>query len=409
MMKKWIFLVLLLSGLAVAQPQRYVLTNGVIHTATREAFHGYVVVTGDRIEEVGEGAPPEGEVVDLGGLHLYPALIDADSALGLVEVESLRATRDHQEVGELNPNLEARYAYRAESDTVAVARSQGVLYSGVNPSGPAIAGQGSVMRTWGWNWEDMTVFPSWALAVDWPNVEVSLKAEKKSEALESIGKSLFFLDEAFAQARSYREAGLRDLKWGSLKPYAEGHRPVLIRVDGESQIRTALDWSEENGLRPVLVTGRDIQNFAGELATRNIPVIYGSLFNQNPREAEPYDLHYRVPQVLGQAGVTVALSAMGPAFDVREIRDLAGRARAFGLDSVQALQTITLNPARILGVDEQLGSIEKGKKASFVLCTGDLLEVAPVVTRAWGEGREIELEDRQKELYRRYRDRLLKP
>ena len=97
---------------------------------------------------------------------------------------------------------------------------------------------------------------------------------------------------------------------------------------------------------------------------------------------------------------------MGLAFDVREVRDLAGRTRAFGLTPVQALQTVTLNPARILGVEDQLGSIEKGKKASFVLCEGDLLDVAPVVTRAWGEGREISLDDRQKELYRKYRARI---
>jgi N-acetylglucosamine-6-phosphate deacetylase len=104
--------------------------------------------------------------------------------------------------------------------------------------------------------------------------------------------------------------------------------------------------------------------------------------------------------------VVVALSPGGLAFDVREVRDLAGKVRAFGMTSVQALQTVTLNPAKILGVDDQLGSIEKGKLASFVLCEGDLMDVTPVVSRAWGEGREIRLDDRQKELYRKYQLRL---
>ena len=290
-----------------------------------------------------------------------------------------------------------------------MARSQGVLYSGVNPTGASIAGQGSVMRTWGWDWEEMTVRPTWALAVDWPGLEVSLNIDeekKKKEALEDIGKALFFLNDAFAEARSYRQTEVEDVKWGALKPYAQGEAPVLIRVDGKKQIRSALDWSKEKGVKPVLVAGRDIHLFAEELAARDIPVVYGSVFNQNPRDRERYDLHYRVPQILRAAGVTVALSPMGLAFDVREVRDLAGRTRAFGLTPVQALQTVTLNPARILGVEEQLGSIEKGKKASFVLCEGDLLDVAPVVTRAWGEGREISLDDRQKELYRKYRARI---
>ena len=144
-----LFLIFLLSAVCLGQPERYVLTNGTIHTATAEAFNGYVVVNGKIIEAVGSGAPPDLTQIDLKGAHLYPALIDADSALGLVEIESLRATRDHSEVGDLNPNLIARYAFRSESDTIAVARSQGVLYSGVNPSGSIIAGQGSVMRVWG--------------------------------------------------------------------------------------------------------------------------------------------------------------------------------------------------------------------------------------------------------------------
>jgi imidazolonepropionase-like amidohydrolase len=402
------FLVLLLTCVGLSQPERYVLSNGVIHTATQDAFDGYVVVNGEVIEQVGKGAPPAGTQIDLKGAHLYPALIDADSALGLVEVESLRATTDNREVGDLNPNLIARYAFRAESDTIAVARSQGVLYSGVNPSGSPIAGQGSVMRLWGWDWEDMTVRPTWAMAVDWPRVQVSLKTKKKkkAEALEKIGRHLFFLDNAFSEARSYQDSQVEDVKWGALKPYAQGKAPVVVRVNGKRQIRTALDWTKKSGVKPVFVAGRDIEHFADELAERSIPVVYFSVFNQNPQAWQQYDLYYRVPRVLRDAGVVVALSPNGMAFDVREVRDLAGRARAFGLTQVQALQSVTLNPAKILGVDDQLGSIEKGKKASFVLCEGDLLDVAPVVSRAWGEGREISLDDRQKELYHKYRDRL---
>ena len=101
-MKRLLCLFLLLTGIGLAQPDRYVLVNGTIHTAVREPFQGYVVVAGDRIEQVGEGSPPAGNHVDLAGAHLYPALIDADSALGLVGVESLRATRDNREVGLLN-------------------------------------------------------------------------------------------------------------------------------------------------------------------------------------------------------------------------------------------------------------------------------------------------------------------
>lgn len=402
------FLLLLLSSLCLAQPGRYILTNGQIHTATEEAFPGYVVVNGKTIEKVGRGMPPAGEHIDLKGGHLYPGLIDADSTLGLVEVESLRATRDQAEVGFVNPNLVARFAYRAESDLIAVARSQGILYSGVNPLGGIISGQGSVMRLWGWTWEDMTEVPAWALSVEWPRVNLPLSAEgkKKKEALQSAGESLFILDDAFAEAGSYRSDEREDVKWGALKPYAEGQRPVVIRVRSKEQIRSALDWSSKVGVKPILVAGRKVHFFADELAKRGVPVVYVGLFNQNPEESQSYDLHYRTPKLLMDQGVTVALSPMGLAFDARELRDLGGRAHAFGLSKLEALQTITLSPAKILGVADRLGSIEAGKRASFVLADGDILEVGPVVTRAWGEGREIDLTDPQKELYWKYRDRI---
>ena len=402
------FLVLMSLAICSAQPSRTVLYNGVIHTATEEAFTGYVVVNGEKIEKVGRGAPPEGSGVDLKGAHLYPGLIDADSALGLVEVESLRATRDQTEVGPLNPNLEARYAFRAESDLVSVARSQGVLVSGVNPLGSVISGQGSVMRLWGWTWEDMTVVPAWTLSLDWPGVTVKPNAKKADEELEKIGKSLFFVNDAFEEARSYTDSEVEDVKWRALKPYAQGKRPILIRVQTPAEVRSVLEWTDKMKVKPVLVAGRQIDEFGKELAQRKIPVIYQFLFNQNPTRIERYDEHYRTPKALIDAGVLVALSPSGLAFDAREVRDLAGRARAFGLSELQALQTVTLNPARILGVDDRLGSIEAGKEATLVLCEGDLLEVAPKVTRAWGAGKEIDLSDRQKELYQKYRKHLIR-
>lgn len=401
-------LLLFLTLIGWGQPTRYILHNGTIHTAKQDAFRGYVVVSNGQIEQVGQGEPPPGDLVDLQGGHLYPGLVDVDSAIGLVEIESLRATRDHSEVGKLNPNLEARYAFRAESDLVSVARSQGILTTGVNPSGGIISGQGSVMRLWGWTWEDMTIIPAWAMSLDWPRVSVSYSQKKKKKALKSIGKNLFFLSDAFDEAKSYQSTELQDVKWQALQPYARGERPVLIRVESPAEVRSALSWTEKAGVRPVLVAGRRIDEFAKELASRKIPVVYRSLFNQNPSRVENYTRHYRTPKILTDSGVLVALSSSGLAFDARELRDLAGRARAFGLTDLEALQTITTNPARILGVDDRLGSIESGKEATLILCDGDILEVAPVVTRAWGRGKSLDLSDRQKQLYTKYREHLIR-
>ncbi len=403
---KVLILWLSLSLVVFAHPSRQVFSNATIHTATQDAFTGFVVVEGGKIVQVGQGAPPSGETVDLGGGHLFPGLIDPDTQMGLVEVESLRATSDQSEVGELNPNLRAAVGYRAESLTVPVARSQGVLTAGVNPTGGLIAGQGSVMRLWGWTWEEATVVPAWGMVLSWPSMTLPPTTdEKRSQtAVESLGRQLFSLDEAWQQARIYRK-GSGDVKWEALKPYADGERPIVVRADGKQEIAAALDWAEKEKARLVLVCGRDVHLFAERLAKLKIPVIYSSLNAQNPRPEDSVSLHHRTPAILQKAGVLVALSPSGLAFDVRELRDLAGRSAGNGMTRLEALRSVTVNPAKILGVADRLGSLEVGKEATFVLCEGDLLETTSRVTRAWGAGQELDLQDRQKELYEKYRAR----
>jgi imidazolonepropionase-like amidohydrolase len=394
-------------ALAQGQPARTVLTNGTIHSATQEPFTGYVVVENGKIVRVGRGQPEgEQDTIDLAGGHLYPGLIDADTQLGLVEVESLRATRDESEVGVINPNLRAAVGYRAESVAIPVARSQGVMAVGVNPTGGLISGQGSVMRLWGWTWEEATVSPAWAMAVDWPvmSIAASQDEEATAESIESMGRELFRLQEAFQEAHAYRP-NTGDVKWEALKPYAQGARPVLVRAEGKSEIAAALDWAEAEKVRMVLVSGRDVHLFAQRLAQLKIPVIYTSLNSPALRVEESASLFHRTPAILSAAGVLVALSPSGLAFDVRELRDLAGKAAGNGMSRLQALQSITLGPAKILGIADRLGSIEVGKEATLVLADGDLLETTPRVLRAWGAGVELSLDDKQKQLDQKYRAR----
>ncbi len=401
----FLLLVLLTCG-AGAEP--LALTNATVHTAVEEAFVGFVVIDGDRIVSVGRGQPPAGlSRQDLGGQHLYPALIDPDSSLGLVDIESVKGSVDVQETGEINPNLQTHLAFRAESDLVAVARSQGILVAGVQPLGGLISGQGSVMRMWGWNWQEMTLKPGWCMALNWPTMVTSTRDddEKRKEFLDSLGQKLYALREAFAAARVYQPGQPRDVKWEALAPAARGQQKLLVRAQNRSEITAALDWAEREKVALVLVCGAHIEDFAETLAQRGVAVIYASLNNTVPDRDQSYDNHYRVPAQLRRAGVVTALTAGGLAFDARELRDLAGRTLTFGQSQLQALQSITLNPARILGVADRLGSIEAGKEATLVLCDGDLLEVAARVTRAWGRGVELDLEDRQKRLYRHYRAR----
>lgn len=400
------FWMLLLGLVLPAFSQPLVLHNGTIHTATEEAYSGYVVISDGKIAALGRGEPPAGELVDLRGGHLYPALIDADTQLGLVEVESLRATRDEFEVGVINPNLRAAVGYRVESVAIPVARSQGVMVAGVNPSGALLSGQGSVMRLWGWTWEEATVRPAWSVAVDWPQMSLPEAGteDETEEGVAELGEALFRLKDAFQEARDYR-AGKTDVKWAALQPYSQGKQPVLVRADGKAEIAAALDWAEAAHLRLVLVCGRDVHFFAERLARARVPVIYSTLNSPALRPEESASLFYRTPSILSKAGVLVALSPSGLSFDVRELRDLAGKAAGNGLSRLEALRSITLAPAKILGVEDRLGSIEVGKEATLVLANGDILETTPEVLRAWGQGVEISLDDKQKQLRDKYRAR----
>lgn len=409
-MKRVLLFLLLLCVPAGAEP--WVLYNAVVHTALEEPFSGYLVIEGERIRSVGRGAPPPAaQRIDLGGQHLYPGLIDPDTAIGLVDIESVKGSVDVVETEDINPNLQTHLAFRAESDLVEVARSQGLLVAGIQSQGGLISGQGSVMRLWGWNWKDMTVKPRWCVAVDWPAMVTAAKSDDKErqEFLKGLGRKLYRLKEAFAGARAHQGAGVRDVKWEALQEAAAGRQKVLVRAGGKQEIRAALSWAEQEKVRLVLVTGDDAEDFASQLSAAGVEVVYTGLNQILPERRESYDNHYTVPAHLRRAGVRTALSANGWAFDARELRDMAGRSRSFGQSDLQALQSVTLEPARILGVADRLGSLEAGKEATLVVCDGDLLEVGNRVTRAWGRGLELPLEDRQKRLYQKYRARPIVP
>lgn len=393
----------------------FALVGAVVHTATGPAIPGGTVVVRDgRIATVGGGAPPVGvPTVQAEGLHLYPALIEADAVLGLVEIDAVRSTRDDAEKGPLNANARADLAFNPDSQLLPVALSAGIMTAVVTPRGDAIAGRSAVMRLSGWTREDMTVKAPAALHVRWPKMGIerapwSTPAKKQEKARR---EALHDIDEAFENGRAYaaaRKAGAteeRDVQWEALAAAVRGEIPVLVSADGVDEIAAALRWSEKRHLRMVLLGGRDAWRLAKPLATAGVPVVYTAQLALPQRVDEPYDVLYRAPATLVAAGVKVALSSGAAGSNARYLSDLGGRAHAWGLDALESLRAITLRPAEIFGFADRLGSITVGKEATFFLADGDVLDTRTHVLRAWVQGREIDLRDRQKALYDRYRNR----
>jgi imidazolonepropionase-like amidohydrolase len=406
---------------ALAAGETIALRGGTVHPISGPDIPGGTVLIRDgKIAAVGATVtvPPDARVVDVAGKHVYPSLISAATQLGLIEISAVRATVDTTETGEINPAARADFAMNFDSEHLPVTRSAGVLIAGVTPIGGIVSGQAAVMKLDGWTREDAAIKAPAAITVTWPNmridrspdarVSVRLQEKRRDEAIER-------LKDVFAEARAYGRAKAAEGKAGiprhdadprleALVPAVEGKIPVLVIANNISQIRAALAWAKEEGLRIVIGGGTDAWRAAAELAAANVPVILEPVLGLPARADEPYDAPFVGAATLSKAGVRVAINEADAQF-VRNLAHHAATAVAFGLPRQKALESITLEPARILGVADRVGSLEPGKDATLFVSDGDVLDLRSKVVAAYLDGRALDLSDRHKRLYERYRNR----
>jgi len=408
-------------------------TNGVIHTASHGTItNGVVLVESNRIAGVFDpargGRPPlppaDATVINLNGAQLYPGLIDLDSALGLTEVEAVRATDDLSEVGDFTPDVKSWVAVNPDSELLPVARANGIAYFEPVPLGNLVAGQSGLLAMDGWTWEQMLVKSPVGLHIFWPDLSLDTTPKERLPATATV-KSLgdqdkerrkklaaiqsFFDDaRAYARVRSSHQPGETIPAWEAMLPVLRGEVPVVIHAGDLRQITSAVSWAATNHLRMVLDGGLDAWRVPGLLASNNIPVVYEQEFTQPTRDFEPLDVHYTTPEVLRRAGVTVIFSTGGSAFEAAMARNLpyhAAQAIAYGYPEEEALKGLTLYPAEILGLTERLGVIEPGRDATLFICDGSIFDIRTNVQRMWIAGHEISLQSRHTRLYDKYRNR----
>lgn len=410
-------LLALACGLAlnIAEAQSTLYTNARIVTlAGAPIDKGNLLVTDGKIAAVGAdvSAPANAAVVDLAGAEIYPAFITANTVLGLVEVEAVRATVDTAEIGTVNPNARAQVAVNPDSDLLPVARANGVLYAHVVPqvSQPGlIAGSSALMQLKGWTWEDMTVQSGMGMHVYWPSTRLPpwLPANMLEEARKQAAKAKQELVKAFNDARAYRtarqagEISAPDSRWEAMLPVLEGSMRVFLHASDLNQIREALDFAAREKLDVVLVGGQDAWRMAAELKRRNIPVILHSPYDLPLRRSEGFDTTYRNAARLHAAGVRFAIASDASGFQAPLERNLpysAAQAVSFGLPWEEGLRAITQRPAEILGIADRLGTLEVGKDASFIVTNGDPLEVRTRVLSAYIAGNAIDLSNKHTRL-----------
>jgi imidazolonepropionase-like amidohydrolase len=425
-MKKIFFIIQMIFLFSVANAQddvyptpmqkgTFYITNATIHVGNGTIINnGTIKITDGKIVQVGENLPTAtGDVVDANGQQVYPGLILPESDLGLKEIaNAVRGSNDYQELGEWNPDVQSAVAYNADSKIINTLKANGILLANVCPTGNLLAGTSSVMQLDAWNWEDALYKRSSAVEFYMPSLinrrrrfsrfSQQTPTDAVKEGLEKIEevKKFFREAKAYAQEANHKET---NLKFEALKLLFEKKEKLFVHADIVKQMLIAIDFAKEFGIDVVIVGGNESWQIPDLLKQNNIPIILSREYRLPETEDEDVDQPFKTPYVLKQAGVLFALNDDDDDTRYRNLAFNAGTAAAYGLSKEEALQSITLDAAKILGIADRTGSIEAGKDANIVISKGDILDMrTSIITAAFIQGRKVSLENKQTQLYERY-------
>jgi imidazolonepropionase-like amidohydrolase len=361
--------------------------------------------------------PADTTIVKANGMHLYPGMIDAGTVLGLTELDSARETHDFSEGGDFQPDLRAGIAINPDSELIPVTRANGVTTVVSRPVGSIVAGQSALINLYGWVPREMTLVDPLALHVDFPPESPIFtgnptamplgRAIAKKQRDEKIRRLKLLFEQALAyeQAKTHNSNQPSNPRLESLVPYAKGQKPVILQAFRKPDILEALKLADDLKLKIILSGAVDAWKVAGELKKRNIPVIVGPTMTMPQEIYDPYDGPYACPARLHEAGVRFCIRSDGGS-NSRNLPYESAMAVSYGLPPDEGLKAVTFYPAEILGVADQLGSIEPGKRANLVLANGDILQASTQVQAVFIDGKPLEPTSKQTRLYDRYRERL---
>ncbi|OKS88590.1 amidohydrolase family protein [Mucilaginibacter polytrichastri] len=408
-----------------AKPQNgpIVITGATIHIGNgRVISNGYVAFDKGKITAIGEGAAPAtagATVVDAAGKQVYPGFICPITTLGLVEIEEgARGTVDDTETGELNPHVRSLIAYNTDSKVIPTVRANGILLAQPTPEGGGISGQSSVMMLDGWNWEDAAYKKDIGIHLTWPVARAArgrrgAGAPQTGETpAERAQKQIDAIYSLFAQAQGYAAGGkpaVHNLRLDAMVGLFNGTKKVFINADGAKEIEQAVAFAKKFNVSAVIVGGKESYIVADLLKQNNIPVIIKETQTLPDKDEDDVYLPYKLPHLLQDAGVLYGLTGIG-FWRQRNLPFEAGEAVGYGLTKEQALSMITINNAKILGIDKTTGTLEVGKDANLFVSAGDALDMLTLdVTSEYIQGRNIDLNNKHKQLYKKFSDKYGNP
>ena len=399
------------------QTSSVLITNATVHVGNGQVLENTsVLITDGKIAQIGAAitSPAGVQMINAQGKQLYPGLILSITDLGLVEVPSVRATSDVRELGTLNPSIRSIVAYNTDSKVTNTLRSNGILLANIVPEGGLISGSSSVVQLDAWNWEDaayklddgihlyMPALIARPLGRGFRNQQQPVEdpVKKGLEQVDEV-KTMLKAAKVYNTQTSHTET---NLKLAALKGLFDKSQKFFVHANTVKQMLVALDFVKELDLDMVIVGGSDSWQIADLLKQNNVAVILAQSHSLPTLDDDDVDQPYKTPAMLQKAGVLFSITDIDGETRGRNLAFNAGTAATYGLTKEQALQAITLNAAKILGIADKAGSIEVGKDANILLTTGDVLDMrTSIITDAFIQGRKINLDNKQKQLYERYK------
>ena len=404
---------------APEQTRSVLILGGTAHLGTGDAIEDAAIGFRDgKIDFVGRVFQADkskyDETIDAKGKQIYPGFIVTNTTLGLQEIGAVRATQDQYEVGTFRPNVRAIIAFNTDSEITPTVRSNGVLMGQITPRSGVISGASGVVQFDGWNWEDASMKMVDGIHLNWPSTHHKHAVDGKVNIRKrkTYTQQKHEIERYFGEARAYAEAhpepstSVMDVRHEAMRGVFDGSLALYCHASDVREITEAVHFKRKMGIKRLVIVGGYDAYLVGDILRENDVSVLLTSVHRLPRFTEDdIDLPYRLPKLLADEGVLFALQvdARMTEMNTRNLPFYAGTARKYGLTEEQAIMALTRNPAKILGVDDVCGTIERGKDATLFISDGDALDVRTNrLIHAFIQGRTMDIDNRQKELYRKF-------
>jgi imidazolonepropionase-like amidohydrolase len=406
---------------ALKQTQSIIILNGTAHLGNGQVIENSVIGFKDgKINLVGDATLLKFDLssydikIDASGKHVYPGFIAPNSTLGLVEIDAVKSSDDEDEIGSYNPNVRSLIAYNADSKIIETVRPNGILMAQITPRGGRISGTSSIVQLDAWHWKDAVIKENDGMHLNFPSTfrksgtwyELGM-IEPNKDYTKQIEEINSFISNA--KAYLFDVSKERNLLFEATKGLFDGTQTLFIHANEEKQIIDAIEIAKENGVKKmVIVGGFDAHKTTDLLVENNVGVLLRRVHDMPTSDDQDYDLPFKMAKLLTDKGIIVGLENSGEMerMNTRNLPFLAGTCAAYGLDKELALQLITLNTAKLLGIDSQSGSLEVNKDATLFISEGDALDMRTnKLTNAFIQGRKISLETHQNDLNKKYKEK----